>query len=110
MSRKSFAAGSDTTAASEVLASRFAAPQTETHDAPAPAEPARMTTRSWYLPRATADALAAAAERLRHTVPAVSKADALDALLRYALDHETEASQALAEAKRASQTAEEGSP
>lgn len=104
MSRKSFGPGSDTGTLAEVLATRFSAPPEPAPEEPAaPSTSSAMTTRSWYLPQATADALSAAAERIRHTVPAVSKAEALDALLRYALDHETEISQTLADSRRLSQ-------
>lgn len=112
MSRKTFDAGHDTGAVSDVLAARFATsePTEQSHAAAPAAEPARMTTRSWYLPRATAEALTAAADRLRHTIPALSKAEALDALLHYALEHETDVSQSLRESRRASQSSEELSP
>lgn len=105
MSRKEFGTGADTDHLADVLATRFATPEPEPEPEPdpAPAEtpaPPRMTTRSWYLPRETADQLAAAAERLRHTVPAVSKAEALDSLLRVALDHEEQACQALRDSRK----------
>jgi hypothetical protein len=44
-----------------------------------------MTTRSWYLPETTADALTSAADDLRQTVPALSKAEALTALIEHAV-------------------------
>lgn len=106
MSRKSFSAGHDTSNVSEVLAARFTPAGTEQSPAEPAAEPTPMTTRSWYLSRETADALTAAAERLRHTIPALSKAEALDALIGYALEHETEISQRLRDSRRASQNPE----
>lgn len=57
-----------------------------------------MTRRSWLLPVELADAFAAAAARIHHqSQGAVSKSAAQAALLRVALDHESEVAAALLE-------------
>lgn len=85
----------------DVLADRFRNRGAETKPAPAakptaPAGPA-MTTRSWYVTQDVAEAFTSAADDLLRTVPGLSKAEALIALMEYAVAGRTAVARRLLE-------------
>ncbi|OZM69911.1 hypothetical protein CFN78_28215 [Amycolatopsis antarctica] len=97
----------DPSPAADVLAARFGRRGKDAKkdvqaavEKPATAK-SSMTTRSWYISTATADELSAAAETIRHSVPAVSKHQALEALLRWAIEHKGDVAAALAADRKA---------
>jgi hypothetical protein len=92
MSGKQFAHSQATNSVKDALSARFRTdtPQPKPAAAEPPGEAAPMVNRSWYLPREVADELTAAADELRYTVPALSKADALAALIRAGVAHQDE--------------------